>query len=125
MIRFQLACMVVFVTMAAGCTVEDAARNNVEQRNEVDGRKLVGLTVADAAREAGLEPGTCDFSDEPPGVGCCISGTTLRGEAVHLWIGRNAGVFREDRSWTFKMFALKRVVRAVVEKDGRRKSWPE
>jgi hypothetical protein len=121
-------CLAILISLAAGCHVRDSARDHRDdagQRNHVDGRKLVGMTVAKAATEAELKPETFSFTDEPPGVGRCVAGSTAGGEVVQLWVERNAGIFRENRDWTFKMFAEKLVVRVIVEKDGRRKAWPK
>jgi len=114
--------------VAAGCFPARGDRSPGdpgEQRQEVDGRKLLGLTVAKAVQQVGINPADCQFDAEPPGVGRFVSGKTSDGTIVRLKIARHPNMFRMNYDWTFEMFAEKQVVEVEVEKDGRRETWPK
>jgi hypothetical protein len=76
---------------------------------------LRGQTVEDALRMARIKPGDCRFFDEPPGVGRGVYGWTADGRRLQFWVGRNDGVFREERDWTFEDFAKRRVSDVEIE----------
>ena len=74
---------------------------------------IPGMTIAEAMK-LGMNPKSCTIFDEPPGVARGVRGSMDGGRDVSLWISRTAGLFRENRDWTFEQLSGLKVV-AVKE----------
>jgi hypothetical protein len=80
----------------------------------LDAKQLLGHTIRDAVRLAGLKPARCAIFDEPPGVARGVAARTADGKRIHLWLARNDGVFSAQRDWTFGQLAHQKVVAVEV-----------
>jgi hypothetical protein len=78
--------------------------------------QLRGLTLGEAVRQLGLKPGDCTLFDEPPGVARGIHAKLPDGRTVQMWLARRDGLFRENRDWTFRQIAGRRVAAVDIRR---------
>ena len=84
---------------------------------------LIGMCINEVVAALGLPVDQCLVFDEPPMVGRGVRWHTPD-LCVHIWVARQAGVFRRDHNWDVTEFLPLRAVGIQVDEYlGTRREW--